>query len=124
MSFPFDFSGLVAHFALPGGVTLKRRAPATNVDGYFVPGATTTSTLDPAIVMAVNGREREALPAVRTRELIKLITVAALQSADEPTGQLPDVITYRGEDYEVHRCEQWEDNANYWRAFCAKVVSA
>lgn len=107
---------LIARFGKP--VTLKRYAAGSNVNGYYVEGAISTSEIIMS-VQPINGRELLYLPeGERTRQFLTGYTETLLQTASEETGIRADKITYNGKDYEVQRVEYWESTGNTIQPYC------
>ena len=56
-----------------------------------------------ANVQPLQGKELLILPeGKRTKDSLKILTDQELLETNEETGQLPDVVLYRGKYYEIH----------------------
>lgn len=119
-----SLAALVSVFGT-GALTVTRRAAGTRSGGFYTPGSSSTVTFDPAVVHPITGRELRALPeGYRTREPIAVYTTAALRTASEPDGTPPDLVTWKGETYEVQAVEDWSSNGAFWRAVALKVATS
>ena len=89
-------------------VTLTRRAAgAVGSDGRYAPGASTTSTIR-ASMQPPNDRLLQLLPEARRQSVtLMAFTEVALRTTDQATGLPADLLTYRGETYEVLAVRQW-----------------
>ena len=121
MAFPWDFSSILQEFAASGGVSVIRRAAGTNDEGMYRPGATTTLTLEPAVIHTASGRDMERLPeGQRTKEAIVILTPEALRIGT-PGGVMADRISHAGALWEVTHVEDWLSHAGYFRAIATKI---
>lgn len=121
MPLPFGDIGGPILAAFGGNVTLQRHAAGTRVNGDWVPGALTSSTLS-AAVQPAGPRDLLKLPeGERTEEAIVLFTQQALIASEVP-GQLEsDRIVYAGRTYRVRAVEDWTAQAQYAYAIATRV---
>ena len=82
-------------------------AGAYGSDGVYVPGSTTTLTVQ-ATVQPLNGKDLQILPeGLRTREAFKLYTATELRTTDQTAGTLSDIVTRGGALYDVQQVGPW-----------------
>jgi hypothetical protein len=112
-------------FAIPGGLTVTRRAAGTETAGIYTPGATTTLTVDPIVVQPVAGRTLARMPeGQRTREPVSVWTRAELRTAQDPSGAMADRFTYGGALYEVAEVHAWAAQGGYYSYTAIKVATS
>lgn len=95
---PLPVATLIDMFRIDGGLAVEvPSAPTFDALRRAVPGATTLVTVDPIAVHPIrDGRELERLGVDRNRTAIKVY-------ARDATSIVPRaVISYEGEQYEVH----------------------
>jgi hypothetical protein len=86
--------------------TLLRTAAGAWVDGAYVPGAVTSSTIY-ASVQPLTDRELATLPeGERTSDTKKAYTTADVRTGSQHDNALADQITWRGVTYEVRKVEE------------------
>jgi hypothetical protein len=113
---------LISNFA--ENVTLKRTAPGSFVNGIYVPGAETSSTII-ASVQPMSSMEMENYPELqRSSEVLKLYCAEELQVAKESTGAVADKIVMRGKTYQVQRVEPWQYAFSFSKAIVVRVEPA
>lgn len=117
----WDFTSIVSAFAVPGGVTITRRAAGSRVDGVYVPAAGTAVLLNPCTVINMAGRMQRRLNWNGTTDAIVLLATVPLFTIDEPSGRQADRVDWHGHTYECDRVDNLGDNANYWRGIFKKV---
>lgn len=106
----FDLSDAIAELA-SGTYTVTRRAAPTNVNGYAVPGATSTFTIK-ASIQPAPGRALDLLPeGYRGRGGQLCYTATALRTAQ--SGQVPDLVSVDGVQHEAVELGTWEALGNY-----------
>jgi hypothetical protein len=94
---------------------------ASNEDGRYRPGTSSTFTIS-ASVQPARGRDLLRLPeGQRTREVIAIFTATALQTAAAPGGATADAITFQGSQYEVQTVEYWFQAGGFYKALALKV---
>jgi len=107
-------------------VTITRNdSPGSYVNGVFVEGSTTSISATISM-QPLNGRELLNIPeAQRNREFLKGYSSVQLYTVELSPSQKADVITYRGNQYEVQSVEEWRSSNNtiepYWKIRVAKV---
>lgn len=80
--------------------TITRETAGAYVNGIWVPGGTSTFTIQ-ASVQPVTGEDQLVLPAgKRLSDYVKAYTSTDLQVLDESSGLQPDKLTWRGNEYE------------------------
>ena len=92
------FSTAVADGA-PSGYQVTRIAAGTMVSGRYVPGGTTTFSID-AIVVPLSGREIKVLPEGQFAEDTKILWTATPLVTMSPSN-VPDTIVIAGDTYSV-----------------------
>lgn len=105
--------------AITGTYDVTRAAgPGTYTNGVLVPAATSTVQVR-ASVQPLTGRELQRLPeGLRTRELLSVFTVDALLV--EAPGVRPDIITIRGETWQVEKVERFAELGDYYHSIVSK----
>lgn len=105
-------------------VTVKRPAAGSYVNGVWVEGAQSTLIIK-ASVQPATAEEMESLPeARRNLGVYKLYTDTQLQNLLENANN-PDIVVIGGHDYEIMRCEPWQNNiVNHYKALAARVQPA
>ncbi len=114
--------------AMVSGGTSQPTATVTGgfIGGVWVPAATTTfqtvAVIQPKTLRQLE-REQLLLPeGVRTKATIEVLTAVPLQTAGEGQGQVADVITWRGVDYQVQQTTLWDRGPlAHYEALAAKV---
>ena len=117
---------LIAKFGKDYTVT-RQSSGSYNDAGDFVPGADSTITIK-ASCQPVSGRERELLPeGSRQKQVWKLYTTTELHSNRGPTPTRGDIVTIKGEKFEVIDCQdQTEHGASvtsirYYKAIAERM---
>jgi len=83
-------------------ISVARVAPGSYVNGTWVDGSTSTLSLQ-AVVMPLDGTEILAMDlGEHATSVIKVYCETALQTANEVTHDRPDIITWQGDQYQVH----------------------
>lgn len=94
--------------------TVRRPGAGSYPDGDWLPGGDTVFDVR-ASIQPLTGRERAALPeGYRQTGRFKMYVGAEsqeLQTDTLATDQTPDVIEYRGRDYEITSVFNWTDHA-------------
>jgi hypothetical protein len=100
----------------------KTKAAGSVTNGYFTDGATTPTNIM-ASVQPIKPHEVEQLPeGRRDSQSYWLFTDTALNMV---TSANPDLITINGEDYEVFKCEPWQNNViSHYKVLVSKVLEA
>lgn len=106
----FDLSDAIAELA-SGTYTVTRRAAPTNVNGYAVPGASSTFTIT-ASIQPAPGKALDLLPeGYRGRGGQLCYTSTPLRTAQ--SGQVPDLVNVDGVQHEAVELATWEALGNY-----------
>lgn len=115
-----DLSDALSAFAVPGGITVRRRSPGTTVDGRYTEGAVEETEGVEATVQPAGTEDLEMLPeGLRTS---KSITVwSAFEFATAEQGAVPDQVVYRGEVFDVHAVRDWDIVGGYRKAVAVRV---
>lgn len=104
-----------------GTYAVTRPGAGTYTQGVYVPGAATTFTIA-ASIQPVTNRELLRLPeGLRTSLLVKIITGTELRIATAPDGSGADVVSYRGESYQVEAVDAWNELGGAFEAIARKV---
>jgi hypothetical protein len=123
MPHPFANLGpaIIGALGDPSPVTLSRFGTGSYVNGEWVSGPVTVSTL-PAVIQPLKPREVAQLPeAERTEEVIAVFTSAALQTST-PSGLEADRLTWAGRVWRVILVEDWTAQAGYARAVAVRLA--
>lgn len=106
MSTPFEY------FRSP--ITLRRPSPGSYVNGRWVEGATTDSTIT-ASIQPLTGEDMQSLPeARRESEAYNMFTSTQVRTVQEAgSNQNSDRILFGGKEFEVHQVHTWQNNANF-----------
>ena len=104
-----------------GTYTVTRRAAGSLVEGTYTPGATSTFSID-ASIQPVTGRNVKAMPEGRRPEELRVVYTRTELVAVSPGHGVGDVVTYKGEPWEVVTSQQWPDlsGGEYTKAFIAR----
>jgi hypothetical protein len=99
--------------------TVKTKAAGTVVDGFFVEGSVTTSTIQ-ASLQPLKPEDIQQLPeGRRNSKLFFLITSSKLNLI---TSANPSIVTVDTEDYEVDKEEIWQNNViNHYKYLIIKI---
>lgn len=82
--------------------TITREQPGAYVSGVFVPGATSTLTIQASVQPATMEDMKEAPEGRRLSDMVKMYTDADLFTVEDAGhNQQPDKLTWRGREYEV-----------------------
>lgn len=93
--------------------THERETAGGYVDGYYVPGATTTATIK-ASIQPLSAKEYQNLPeGIRNEASAKCITQFALQPGDR--------VIDGGDRYKVLSCDNWQKLGGYTRAVLGEL---
>lgn len=108
--------------ALPSGTySLKRHGAGDYVEGVFVPGSVTTSTIQ-ASVQPAGGKELQRLPeGERLQDYLAVWTTSELLTLEG--SRAPDRLVIDGAEYEVVAVEDWLSEGNYYKAIVHRVAS-
>ncbi len=92
------------------------------IDGAPVPNPPLTLVVQ-ASVQPLSGHDLLILPeGERTTERIWLYTDTELQTASGALGTMPDVVIWRGIQYQVQRVDRWQETAlAHFRAMAVRV---
>jgi len=102
-------------------ITLNRTAAGSRVDGVFVPGAVTTSTIRGSW-QPIAGAEALSLPeGERHRDWQKVYTKTALQPVDQHVGSAGDRLVLDGLTYEVRKVRRSRKVIPHYRAEVVRV---
>ena len=87
----------------------RKTAGTTDDDGFYTPGSTTSVPFS-GTIMRMSDKERENLPeGQRTTETIKIYTDTDLYVTNITAGTKGDIVTYKGNDYEIVGRSDWDD---------------
>ena len=104
-----------------GTYQVERPGAGTYVAGVYQPGTTETFEVR-ASVQPVSNRELLRLPeGLRTSLLIKVVTETELRIGAAPGGPGPDIVTYRGDRYQVEAVDAWDEFGGGYEAIARKV---
>lgn len=108
-----DFTDVIEEF-FTGTYTVTRTAPRTLTKGRANAPSTSSVSIR-ASAQQASGRDLAVFPegnyptdAIVFYTATELLTAGAAQEAD--------VVTYRGESYEIQHVERWDDLGNYFKA--------
>jgi len=116
-----DARRILPRFAV-APLTVRRKATGTFVKGRYVPSSTeTVLTIAGCSLQPMGAKELELLPeGFRTKQVVKVYTPEELRTADAEAGHEADRVEYKGETFEVHSVEDWDDHGRFWKAICVK----
>lgn len=123
MPHPFANLGpaIIGALGDPSPVTLSRFGTGSYVNGEWVSGPVTVSTL-PAVIQPLKPRELAQLPeAERTEEAIAVFTSEALQTST-PSGLEADRLTWAGRVWRICIVEDWTAQAGYCRSVAVRLA--
>lgn len=103
---PFEF------FRSP--ITLRRFSAGSYVNGVWVEGTPTDSTIT-ASIQPITGEEMQELPlARRESESYKMYTSTKVETVEEAGSNLnADRVLFNGKEFEVHLVNPWQNNSNF-----------
>lgn len=103
-------------------LTVKRPASGSYVNGVWVASAAATEITIKASVQPASTEEMETLPeARRAQGVYTLFSSTKFQSLQENTNN-PDIVVINSQDYEIMRCEPWQNGLlNHYKALAARV---
>ena len=114
-----DMSDAIALLGGDSQYTVTRPVAPANINGIFVPGSTTTFQIT-ASIQPAPGRTLDLLPeGYRGRGGQICFTSTPLRTA--LSGQVPDLVTYKGELHECVTVETWEELGNYQRIVLVRL---
>lgn len=123
MTWPLATLGAIAVARLgeTGAITRRRYAAGSYVDGLRVEGASADVALD-AVVWPATPKDLLLLPeGQRTEEIIGVITVEELRTADRTDGIAADEVLWQGRTYSVLRCSNWLQQALFFHSLATRV---
>jgi hypothetical protein len=107
-------------------VTRSSGAGSYDTNGDYTPAGTSVINVK-ASIQPLNGRELKVLPeGQHGAELRKVYSVTELKTRT-PTSE-PDIVSYKGEDWEVVAVEGWEafgsgSGGDHYKAIIARTVT-
>ena len=106
MTTPFEY------FRTP--ITLRRLASGSYVDGLWVEGAPTDSTIT-ASIQPLSGEDMKSLPEARRQsEGYNMFTSTQVKTVEDAgSDQNADKIVFSGKEYEVYQVKPWQNNTNF-----------
>jgi len=119
MSTPFEFFRTT--------ITLRRLSVGSYVNGVWVEGSPTDSTIT-ASIQPITGEEMQELPEARreseTYNMYTSTTILTVQQAG--SNQNPDRVLFFGKEFEVFDVRPWQNNTNFtivnhYRYFCSRI---
>ncbi len=113
-------NGVIKRFKT-GDYTVTRRAAETYVAGIRTPagGFPTTFSIE-ASIQPVTGRDLRSLPEGQHADDTKIVFTVTELKTRSPSSE-PDVITYKGEPWQVIRVEDWEHwGSTHYRCMMAR----
>lgn len=115
----FDFKTMIDALGGPETFTVKRQAETTIVRGRAMQKDPTTFTVQGAAQPA-GAETRRMLPeGTRADKVLNVWTDVALQTRTDEHNA--DVVTIRGEDYEVAMLWDYERSGAYFKAACVRL---
>jgi len=117
---------LIFAFRTPTDATVTRQdAGGGYVDGEYVGGATTNTTIQMSI-QPLTAKEVLKLPeAQRTKQWVKGYASEALFTSEQSASKKADRVSLNGRNFEVITVEYWESAGNtivpYWKVTMAEV---
>ena len=106
MSSPFEI------FRSP--ITLRRPSAGSYVNGIWVEGSYTDSTIT-ASIQPLTGEDMQELPeGRRLSEAFKMYTSTPVMTVQEAgSNQNADRVVFNSKEYEVHEVNPWQNNSNF-----------
>jgi hypothetical protein len=99
--------------------TIKQKVAGTVVDGAFIEGAVTTSTIQ-ASLQPLKPEDIQQLPEGRRNSKVSFIITSTRLNL--VTSANPDIVVVDSEDYEVDKEEAWQNNViNHYKYLIVKV---
>ncbi len=117
----------ITQVAITGGASQPAiTITGTRVDGRWVPATPTTFQVKALVTpKSLRQMEREMLilpEGVRTKATIVLATSVPLFQAGEGQGQVADIVTWRGVDYQVQATNVWDQGPlKHYESLAAKL---
>lgn len=117
-------SGVIDSFAT-GTYAVTRTVVSTyGTDGRLVAGATSVVNIT-ASIQPLSGRDLKALPEGRHGEDVRKM-YAKVELLTQTPGNDPDLVTYKGETWEVFNVDSWEafglgTGGNHYKALIARL---
>lgn len=116
-----DLSDALEAFAVPGGITVRRRVAGTTADGRYTEGAATETSSVEATVQPASTEDLQLLPeGLRASKSISIWTRHELRTALQG-GAPGDQVVYRGESFDVHHVRDWDIVGGYRKAVAVRV---
>lgn len=115
-----DFASVVSIFST-GTYTVTRSGTASYTsDGRLQPAAETTFTIDASVQAAPARVLDDTRPeGLQSSASFAVFTVTELRTTD--SGQLPDVVTIGGRDFQVMTVVDWATLGGYWQYLVTEV---
>jgi len=90
--------------------TVNRLVAGTiDSDGFYTDGTSSSFTMS-ATIMRLSAKDMLNLPeGQRTEQMIKIYTDTVLNTANITTSIKGDIVTYKGNTYEIMSLENWDD---------------
>lgn len=116
-----NLTGVIAEFAIPGGLTVTRSVAGSYVSGVYQDGLTSTIAMG-ACVQPARPKDVQALPeGLRSEQALLVFTAVALNAATA-AGAKGDTFAFEGATYEVRQTEPWNQMAGFYKAIAVKVT--
>lgn len=95
-------------------ITLRRPSAGSYVNGRWVEGSYTDSTIT-ASIQPLKGEDMESLPeGRRDSEAYKMYTSTLVKTVQEAgSNQNADRVIFFGKEFEVHQVNEWQNNSNF-----------
>jgi hypothetical protein len=110
-----DMTDVIELFAKNYTVTRTARGSGYNASGAYVAGAVTTVTVRGHVQPKSGASQDRTESGVETDDLLNFWCTSALYAANSAT-YMPDVVTVKGQAYEVDSVDDWGDAGNFWKA--------
>ena len=93
--------------------------------GRFVGGAATTATIRASVQPMPTDEQQDLPEAARTRGVVKVFSVSAVQALDEATLREEDEVAWNGEQWRVVKVDRWQlGGLDHYAAVAVRVERA
>lgn len=103
-------------------VTVTRyEAPTVDKGRVVAPAAESTFCIR-ASIQPVTPKDLQLLPeGMRNLGAMAVYTTCELFTVEQVAGKIPDRLTYKGIDYQIHSVEDWYDLGGYYRCIAVRM---
>ena len=118
-----DMQEVIGWYQTDSALPVTQRPAGTYTDGLYVAASPVAATVEAHVQPAAMRDVLNVPEGQRTKKMIAVYVKSPdeLFIAVEPSGRQSDLVTYEGEQYEVHSRANWDEVAGYFKAVCIKV---